>query len=146
MTTSTDTITLQMIMEKLVLMEESITKLNEENGKRAQEITTLAKHNNLIETEDESLNAQRSNSSFRSPRDGKQKTWSPGFTVLFKGEKFSKGPANRSSTEPLEPDSGRKLMHKRAFRGEPGNSRGTESGKKRTSKVISRQWSLHKPH
>ena len=71
MTTSTDTITLHMIMEKLVLMEESIKELNEKNGKRLQEITTLAKHNNLIETEDKSLNAQRSNSSFRSPRDGK---------------------------------------------------------------------------
>ena len=51
-------------------MEESIKKLNEENGKRAQKITTLAKHNNLIETDNESPNAQRSNSSFRSPRDG----------------------------------------------------------------------------
>ena len=52
---------MQMILEKLLQMEESIEKVNEENVKRTQEITTLGKHNSLIETEDESPNAQRNN-------------------------------------------------------------------------------------
>lgn len=44
---------INLIMEKLNFLSDGIKKLNEENGKRAQEIATLAKYNNLIETEDE---------------------------------------------------------------------------------------------
>ena len=54
MASQADSVVLQTILEKLTLLEESIKDLNAENTKRAQKISKLAKHNNLIETEDES--------------------------------------------------------------------------------------------
>ena len=54
MASQADSVVLQTILEKLTLLEESIKDLNVENTKRAQEIAMIAKHNNLIETEDES--------------------------------------------------------------------------------------------
>ena len=39
---------LMLIMEKLTLLENSVKQLNQENGKRAQEIAASAKHNDLI--------------------------------------------------------------------------------------------------
>ena len=54
MATETDSVTLKTILEKLTLLEESIKVLNAENTKRTQEISMIARHNNLIETEDES--------------------------------------------------------------------------------------------
>ena len=53
---------LAIIMEKLTILENGIKHLNQENGKRAQEIAALAKHNDLIETDDDSSRRQAGNS------------------------------------------------------------------------------------
>ena len=50
---------LMLIMEKLTLLENSVKQLNQENGKRAQEIAALAQHNDLIETEDDSTSCRQ---------------------------------------------------------------------------------------
>ena len=67
---------LQVIMEKLTRMEESIRQLNLENGRRAQEIATLAKHNNLIETCDESSHPNTINEgNLRAPSSERRIEW-----------------------------------------------------------------------
>ena len=54
---------LMLIMEKLTSLENSVKQLNQENGKRAQEIATLAKLNDLIETEDDSTSCRQTGNS-----------------------------------------------------------------------------------
>ena len=54
MVTETDSVILETILEKLTLLEQSIKVLNAENTKRTEEISMIARHSNLIETENES--------------------------------------------------------------------------------------------
>lgn len=59
---SPEAVTMKMLLDKLSSIQEGIKELNIENGKRAEEIRTLAKHINIIETEDESSSKMDGNS------------------------------------------------------------------------------------
>lgn len=66
-TSTMDAITVKMLFEKLNNIQEGIKELNVENGKRVEEIRTLAKHINLIDTEDESTSKKRENPRNQTP-------------------------------------------------------------------------------
>ena len=61
MATKTDSVILKTILENITLLLESIKVGNAENGKKTEEISMIARHNNQIETEDESSGNGRKN-------------------------------------------------------------------------------------
>ena len=78
MATEIDSVMLKIILEKLTLLEESIKVLNAKSTNRTEEISMIARHNNLIEIVDESTDNRHEN------------------TRINVGENSKKSRANRS--------------------------------------------------